>query len=164
MKKPGWTITADERTAFVYHTESVVANQVGWECYQYGPWKSPETILFPTLTVSIKYKNDAAGSIDMLEIYHIREAIFNSELPAGAFVVGAPEGTNVVDLQHDRTKPSSQVMRQPVGDVLSVVDTGGTQPVKPTKWRWGWWALGLVLALILLVLGYRRWHMTRASR
>lgn len=160
LKAGDWTFTADEKTGFVHHSIlHYPKNAVLSETYQYGPRETPEGIVFPTISASLQYLE---GAVYLLELYHIKKAIFNSELPPGTFVVEAPKGTNVLDYQENRSSPSSRVATSPVADVAQFPNATTGRFARKLR---PWYLVGGVgvLGVLCVVVGYRLWRSRKAS-
>lgn len=117
------SIVADETTGFVHHAVAGNPQQrVAREVLQYGPRTYPGGILLPTVSAHVNY--DSTEKISLLSVYYIREAVLNQEIPADAFTVAVPKGTNVVDFRKDPNRPSERLAFEPVADVLRFANDG----------------------------------------
>jgi hypothetical protein len=113
-------------------------NNVIQEQLQYGPTAYPGNVIMPSITSDIWYENDHLSFLSILAIEHAR---LNVDLPPDAFTVPVPNGTTVVDLRKDRTRPDVFVLPFAVPDVLRAADMRTVRDVVSGPRALSWFSL-----------------------
>jgi thiol-disulfide isomerase/thioredoxin len=117
-----WVI--DEATGFERLMSYVSANgRVGEETRRFFPTVLPNGIAIPKLSIKVRYHD---GNLSSAEVTFIDKVELLESLPADAFVVAAPAGTNILDYRgiprNERGRgrqASSGVLPVPVPDVVA---------------------------------------------
>ncbi len=86
---------------------------------QFGSVNYGADIVFPSVIVHTTYQS---GILSHVDINIIQEARFNEELPADAFAVGVPSGTNIFDHRSGGERPRFGKAPEGVDDVVAYVD------------------------------------------
>jgi hypothetical protein len=158
-----WRVAADPGTGFVRHAAArLESKRVKRDVFQYGSRELPGKIFVPTVSVHASY--DDKEGLSLLSLYHIRQVRVNLEVPGEAFVVGAPGGTNVVDLRKGRDRPQTRVAKQGVANVIHFMDRPAEVAEAAVEEHvvgrsLVWTAAGLTIAVAgLALMSVRRWR------
>ncbi|NQT17595.1 MAG: hypothetical protein HQ582_32875 [Planctomycetes bacterium] len=123
--------------------------QVRSERVQEGFTTYPDGIMFPTLYVEARYKDE---KLRRLVLCLLEDAVFNESIPDETFAVAVPSDTVVVD---DRQSPRKVTkLDEPTDDLLGLPDTGIPPASPPARERisWSGWLLALGVPLLLIVI------------
>ena len=129
----------------------------GRDRFQLFFFTDPQGIAFPRLSVDVNYENNVANVID---IYLIEEALFNSTIPDVVFKVSVPEGVDVWDNRYDERRPTHIESFSETSDIMSIVGDYVDYSKKdhPAK---RWVVLVAVNIAILFLIAWRVFKKTR---
>lgn len=127
------------------------SNGIGRDRFQQCFFTSPGGIVFPKLSVEICYEK---GRSNIIQLYLIEEAVFNTTIPEEAFQVSVPANVNVFDHRYNERDPAHTKLDTDTSDVISVVGDYTDYTAKPQNGL-RWMTIVSVNALILLLIVWR---------